>query len=375
MTLKEELKQLYGNSKKDAKQLYGKAKQHPLIYLIFTIAVLILMSLLMVLPYFQVNYHNINNATEEATLENQYRATLAQILGGIAVGIGIYFAWGNLTTAREGQITERFTRAIEQLGNKELEIRLGGIYALERIANESENDYWPIMDILTSYVRNNSSLESIESEKATHISTDIQSEESNKTRNQNVKKLSLDVQAILTVIGRRKHYFGAGESKRLNLAETCLQGAHLSEYHLERANLYKANLTNAKFVRTHLKQTVFIKAHLENASLWGAHLENTVLIEAHLENADLSRARLEDALLIKAHLENANFYAAHLENADFDGACLEGAKFESADLTGAQRLSIDQLSKVKTLYDAELDEELEMPLRDKYPALFEEPKC
>ena len=40
-----------------------------------------------------------------------------------------------------------------------MEIRLGGIYALERISNESEKDYWPIMEILTAYVRKNSSVE------------------------------------------------------------------------------------------------------------------------------------------------------------------------------------------------------------------------
>jgi hypothetical protein len=64
-----------------------------------------------------------------------------------------------LAINREGQITDRFTRAIDQLGatdnkgNKLFEIRIGGIYALERIANESEKDYWPIMEVLTAYVR------------------------------------------------------------------------------------------------------------------------------------------------------------------------------------------------------------------------------
>jgi len=33
-------------------------------------------------------------------------------------------------------------------------VRLGGIYALERIANESEQDHWPIMEVLCTYVRN-----------------------------------------------------------------------------------------------------------------------------------------------------------------------------------------------------------------------------
>ncbi len=53
---------------------------------------------------------------------------------------------------------------------------------------------------------------------------------------------------------------------------------------------------------------------------------------------------------------------------------LEGANFQGANLKGAKNLTIDQLSKVKTLYDAKLDEELLIPLKEKYPALFEKPK-
>jgi hypothetical protein len=67
-----------------------------------------------------------------------------------------------LRLTEQGQITERFTRAIEQLGatddkgEKKLEIRLGGIYALERIAWDSpERDYSTVMEVLTAYVREN----------------------------------------------------------------------------------------------------------------------------------------------------------------------------------------------------------------------------
>jgi hypothetical protein len=84
---------------------------------------------------------------------------LAQILAGTALLSGLYFTWRTLQVNREGQITDRFTRAIDQLGktdeegNRLFEIRIGGIYALERIARESEEDYWPIMEVLTAYVR------------------------------------------------------------------------------------------------------------------------------------------------------------------------------------------------------------------------------
>jgi hypothetical protein len=33
---------------------------------------------------------------------------------------------------QQGQITDRYTKAIEQLGAEKLEVRLGGIYALGR---------------------------------------------------------------------------------------------------------------------------------------------------------------------------------------------------------------------------------------------------
>ncbi len=99
---------------------------------------------------------------------------VAQALGGAILLTGLFFTWRSvrateagiratqestaksLAIAQEGQITERFTRAIEQLGNKEsLSTRLGGIYALERIATDSERDHWPVMEILTTYIREN----------------------------------------------------------------------------------------------------------------------------------------------------------------------------------------------------------------------------
>src|SRR5215217_8163404 len=98
--------------------------------------------------------------------------------------VGLFFTWRSLRQTREsqaqtqentqrtlelteqGQITERFTRAIDQLGatyettgKPRLEIRLGGVYALERIAWDSpERDYSTVMEVLTAYVRENTSL-------------------------------------------------------------------------------------------------------------------------------------------------------------------------------------------------------------------------
>jgi len=65
-----------------------------------------------------------------------------------------YIAWRNLKATQEKQVAERFSKAVEQLGNKNIHTRLGGIYALEQIAKDAEEKYyWQVMETLTAYVR------------------------------------------------------------------------------------------------------------------------------------------------------------------------------------------------------------------------------
>src|SRR5215212_519087 len=103
------------------------------------VAALFLLIFLWFVPQLQGQYFSQGvPAKAVPALVNEYRATWAQILGGAALLSGLYFTWRTLQVNREGQITERFTRAIDQLGKVEdrqklFEIRVGGIYALERI--------------------------------------------------------------------------------------------------------------------------------------------------------------------------------------------------------------------------------------------------
>src|SRR6266498_3922187 len=88
---------------------------------------------------------------------NDLRTTLLQGIGGLFLISGVVATWRQvqltrhqLDLLREGQITERFTRAIEQLGSDNLDVRLGGIYALERIASSSDAERGPRSEEHTS---------------------------------------------------------------------------------------------------------------------------------------------------------------------------------------------------------------------------------
>lgn len=121
-------------------------------------------------------YIDPDNAAEPSTAKKDLFQALGFIMAGVAGVVGVYFTWRNLRQTQEntqktlrlteqGQITERFTRAIDQLGETDdegkpkLEIRLGGIYALERIAKDSpEREYSTVMEVLTAYARENALL-------------------------------------------------------------------------------------------------------------------------------------------------------------------------------------------------------------------------
>lgn len=116
-----------------------------------------------------------------------------------------------------------------------------------------------------------------------------------------------------------------------------------------------------------------MKANLLGANLTRADLTDANLSDANLENANLYRAMLNGAYLFFANLKNANLRRAELKYSSFGGAILDGANLMDADLSGARNLSLDQLSKVSTLYNASLDPTVAQLVRDNYPRLLNEP--
>jgi uncharacterized protein YjbI with pentapeptide repeats len=113
-----------------------------------------------------------------------------------------------------------------------------------------------------------------------------------------------------------------------------LQGAFLSKASFHNANLAEASLEKADLSDACLQGANLFGAHLEKAYLTGAHLEHVDLHEAHLEKAYLSEAHLEHANLSEAHAEEAYFSEVHLEGADLSGTHLDGTYLNAAHLEG-----------------------------------------
>lgn len=306
-----------------------------------------------------------------AKARNDFRGTMLTGLAGLAVLVGAVVGALNLHLTsrqnravldlqRRGQVTERFSKAIEQLGESEadrLDVRIGAVYALEQIARDSAELHWPIMEVLTAHLRHfrQASPATFVAAGPTEVIEDATA--------------PAEAQAIATVIGRRNHEQDPPK-QRLDLhdvdlshivwpRDTNLERANLGGAHLVKANLVRAHLNSALLQRAHLDGAVLSVAHLTETALSGAHLRRAELDAAHLQGAELEGAHLEGAILIgarlekaylgKAHLKGANLAGAQLCEADLREAELDDADLARVDLSGVRGLTWPQIQKARNV--------------------------
>jgi uncharacterized protein YjbI with pentapeptide repeats/DNA-binding Xre family transcriptional regulator len=224
----------------------------------------------------------------------------------------------NTGSIEANSFLEHFSKSIDQLKSKELDVRIGAISNLGTLAKYSQPaEHWTIMEYLASFIRTNAP----------------RREEGEEERSQ---KLPEDIQAALTVIGQRDPEKDP-PNQRLNLSNTDIRGANLRDAKLQGINLSAAQLQGADLFQADLQRATLIEANLQEAFLKKANLQEASLHQATLLKADCQFANLQEAFLVKANLQEAVLYGADLQGAYLDRANLQEAdlgtsKLQKADL-------------------------------------------
>jgi Pentapeptide repeats (8 copies) len=231
---------------------------------------------------------------ERSNAQNNIRTTLLQGIAGVALLTGAYFAYRGLEAGRlqlkateDGQITTRYTEAVKQLGDKENDhIRIGGIYALRRIARDSDRDLAAVVALLSAFVRRSVPLKA---DKRPPEGTPLWAQAPHVAIALEVLD-ELDHALLHSMSSKGPPNLHSADLRRANLAFADLTGADLRHANLADAHLYGANLHSA---------------NLRHADLQGANLKRV-----HLRGADFSRADLSGADLVDAHGDGADFTMA-----------------------------------------------------------------
>jgi uncharacterized protein YjbI with pentapeptide repeats len=155
----------------------------------------------------------------------------------------------------------------------------------------------------------------------------------------------------------------------INLVNCNLTRTNLNYVNLNGSNLNSTNLVNATLIETNLENTRLNQTNLENANLNQANLKGAYASGANFKDAFLIKTQFENAFLIKANFKNAFLMEANLQNSYLMGADFENASLYKADLRGAKGLTVEQLSKAKTLYLAKFDDEVLEQIKTAVPEL------
>jgi hypothetical protein len=210
------------------------------------------------------------------TARDAARGRLLTLGAGLFAASALLFTARNFILSREGQVTDRYTKAIEQLGQPgldKLHVRIGGIYALERVARDSKKDHLAVMEVLTAFIRQYSH------EQWPPPGDDGEAQE---------RWTRPDVQAAVTVVGRRdvKQDLGQDIESDIKVWPIDLYEANLTKANLTRANLRGVGLRSANLTGAFLQGTILDRANLRYATFHGAHIRETTF-----DGADLTQAQ------------------------------------------------------------------------------------
>ena len=251
------------------------------------------------------------------------------------------------------------------LGSEVLSVRLGGIYALQRLAQEHPQEFHvQVMQLFCAFARNPTGSE----EKRGPRYGVFYREEPRE-----IPLLREDVQAVLSAIGNRgddgmRLERAAGFTLDLygvdiggvSLAHANLSGADLQRANLVHAGFQSVTLSGADLRGANLHRAFLSGANLSRARLGGANLSWVTAIDGEMEGADLAGANLCEATLTWANLSGANFGHADLSRARLDFANLSGAGFGKARRTTFSSPPVRE-EVVARLTQSQLDEAIADP--------------
>jgi len=323
------------------------------------VSLVLLVSIVWKIPQWQADLMQPKDYRERFGFENTSRDILLktiQTFGALGFIFTAYLGWQSFKVSQSKEVTDRYSKAVEQIGNKDaIHVRIGGIYALERIANDSKRDYQQIIEVLTAYLRENSPYPLKDEEQ----------------RNREIPPT--DIEAVVKVLKRRK--YATSEEVRLTLERTDLRRINLGGAYLRKAFLNQMSLQGAALYEANLQSALLQDVDLSNSSIQDIDLREGMIIRSNFEGAFLSNADFRGAKLIGVNFRNAKLRRANFRKAQLYGIEFEGADLDEADFRGICsqeeydiQAVLDQIKKAlnwgNAIYDADTRQQLGLNLHE-----------
>lgn len=291
---------------------------------------------------------------------NDVRTTLVQLLVALLLLVGAVYTVRTFTLNRQGQFATRYTQAIDQLASEKEDVRIGGLYALERISKDSPRDYLTVIQVFMSFIRGRSE----------RRKSPLKWPEEGMTGEQ----LTPDAQTALHILGRRGPQQGEGlylqglQAFGANFQDGDWRRTDFSDAVLPHSNFFGSDVSRSSFDYGFLMRVKFDSADARNSFFRGSRLEGTAIsakfcrcsfagsqVTLDFTGADLAGADFGGFFQSDGVRVND---PARLGGSDFRDANLQGVNFEGVDLSAVSNLKPEQVADIVADADTTLPSHL-----------------
>ena len=246
------------------------------------------------------------------TLEDKYRGTISQAIGGALVICGLYFTWGTARLSESSSIRQQQSEALAKLGQSDvkgepqLAARLDGIYTLANMLARLQGDTEAVCEVLMNYVV-----------------AEIPRRQSPTTRVSGVVQAMPDVEACLRAIGG---YRGKRpqRDRQFSIRKLNLSGWVITRWHLRDFSMNLCELNDSKLDACVWKRVEIMSCEMGECELAGARLGKVSFI-------DTNGPILGDSL----NADNVSFLTCNLRGSEFPGAFFKATRFSNSNFSEA----------------------------------------
>jgi hypothetical protein len=266
------------------------------------------------LPVRWTKRFHIGEAEKQAEVEDSYRRTLAQILGGAAIVLGFAWTWikdhDTIELTRIQTSNQQFGEAATLISGKSVDGRAAAIYSLGNLMQTRPEYITPVINILKSVIKTHQPKDSADGDPKA--------------------KISDDVAAAIYVLGRIPP-----SGPRIDMSHLYLVGGNFKgSTGFRGALFYSAALYATDFGGVSLTDAIFDGAQMADyqsvgSKQWSDQLAADWTTWKQWEQVQYV-ALFNDAVLARARFKGMSVAGAIFQRAD-----LTGTKFEDTDLSRA----------------------------------------
>ncbi|MEJ8638936.1 pentapeptide repeat-containing protein [Streptomyces sp. MS2.AVA.5] len=250
-----------------------------------------------------------------SALVTGFRTSVVQLFAVFGAGVALLFTAFNYRLTQRGQVTERFTKALERLGSTELYVRIGGLLALEQIVQDAPGQAGHATQVLKAFVRDRASR--VPAPRPALARSARIAAARRAARNGETpppipsarRRPDADVQQVVdTLVGPKVYEHPDDDIHEWEGGREHTEGRSInfSDLDLAGADFHRADLCGVRLDGADLTQATMTKCYLQWASLEGADLTGASMYGANLRHARMRDANLTDAFIDGADLQNAH---------------------------------------------------------------------